>query len=371
MGQAARDKAGLRGVAAGQTAICTIGADCDSLHYRGYDVAELVASRCFEDVAHLLLRGELPSAAELRVYQERLAARRALDPRLERALLELPPTAPAMAVCRLSVDWIGCAAAADEGDDAAERSEALLALLPVAACRWSRHACGLDWPGVSAAPSLAAALLAMLHGEPPADDDARALDATLILYAEHEFNASTFTARVVASTRASACDAVAAAAAALKGPLHGGANEEASKLLDRYDSPAAAEAGVRELLAERQLIMGFGHAVYKNGDPRSTIIKEVARELSARRGREQLFAIAEAVERLMLEEKGMHPNLDFYAAVAYASLGIPTAMFTPLFVCARLAGWGAHIAEQRVSGVLLRPAAEYVGPEPRPVPEMA
>lgn len=361
-GRRAKDGAGLRGVVAGTTALCSVG-DGHELRYRGYAIEDLAAARGYEEVAFLLLRGELPAAAELAAWRADLAARRGLEPRVEQALLALPAGAPAMAACRLVVDLLACAP--DAPDEPAEAAAALLGALPAALCRWIRAARGEEWRGVSRAPALAAAVLEMLHGAEPAAADVRALDVALILYAEHEFNASTFVARVTASTRASCLDAVAAALAALKGPLHGGANEEAMRLIGSFAAPAEAVAGVRALLADRRLVMGFGHAVYKSGDPRSPVIKEAARELSARHGREGMFAVAEAIERVMLEDKGMHPNLDFYAAVAYACLGIPTELFTPLFACARLSGWCAHVAEQRAAKALLRPAAAYVGPPPR------
>ncbi|MBF2735959.1 MAG: 2-methylcitrate synthase [Betaproteobacteria bacterium AqS2] len=368
MDKQAREKAGLRGVVAGATALCSVG-DGHELRYRGYAIEDLAAARTYEDVALLLLRGELPAAAAREAWQQQLAAARVLDPAIEAALLALPAGAPAMAVCRLVADLLACAPDAPDEPEAA--AAALLGTMPAALCRWMRAARGQEWPGISRAPSLAAATLEMLHGTAPAEADVRALDVALILYAEHEFNASTFVARVTASTRASCLDAVAAALAALKGPLHGGANEEAMRLISRFDSPAAAVAGVKELLAEKRLIMGFGHAVYKSGDPRSPVIKEAARGLSERHGKQEMFAVAEAIEKTMLADKGMHPNLDFYAAVAYACLGIPTELFTPLFACSRLSGWLAHVGEQRASKALLRPAAEYVGPGPRELPPAA
>lgn len=361
--------AGLRGVKAGKTAISSVGAGHE-LHYRGYPVSELARRATFEEVAHLLLHGELPSRARAREYQAHLRSLRGLPPGVVAALDLLPAGAHPMDACRLAVDMLG-ACRPEPGQDAAATvaaAETLLANMPLVLCqvarKGKREAVVRDFAG----EGTAATFLAALHGRAPTEAASKAVDTSLILYAEHEFNASTFTARVVASTRADTFAAVSAAIGALKGPLHGGANEAVMEFLaDVPDAPAAV-AKTERWLAEKRLVMGFGHAVYKDGDPRNAIIKEVARSLAPGHPEARLLDVFAAVEGTMWERKGIAPNLDYYAALAYRFLDIPTALFTPLFVCARVAGWGAHVIEQRREDRLIRPGALYVGPAPRPLP---
>ena len=361
---------GLRGVSAGRTAVCTVG-DGHNLYYRGYSIDELVRSCTFEEIAHLLLRGKLPTATELEEYNAHLLGLRELPVPVKDALALVPSDAHPMDACRVAVDYLGIAEPEGEctPQSALSCSERLLACMPTAVCHWHRASNGME-PLVSSQAGMASGLLEMLHGEQPTKEQARALDVALILYAEHEFNASTFAARVVTATRSDSYSAVVAAIGALKGPLHGGANEAAMALVERFDDPGPVPDEVRRMLSAKELIMGFGHAVYKSGDPRSPIIKEISHSLSKGHGEEVLFKVSEAIDATMREEKGIFTNLDFYAATAFRFLGVPTSLFTPLFVCSRLSGWGAHIIEQRTDSTLIRPGADYVGPEPRPVPEI-
>ena len=356
---------GLRGVAAGKTTICTVG-DGHNLFYRGYPIDELVAKASFEEVAFLLLRGELPNAAQLSDYRAYLHSLRSVPAVVSEALAKMSLDDVPMTACRAAVDLL--AAAEPETEPTTEQalrcSEKLLANLPALACR--KHPAP---PG--AAVSIAEDFLWRATGVEPSADHIAALDTALILYAEHEFNASTFTARLVASTMSDTYAAVVAAIGSLQGPLHGGANEAAMELIGRYTEPEQAAAGVRKLLEQRELIMGFGHAVYKSGDPRNALIKEEACKLARKHPRGYLFEVSEAIEQTMLTEKNKFPNLDFYSASAFHFLGIPTKLFTPLFVCSRITGWGAHIIEQRSDNRLIRPTADYCGPAPRPVPELA
>lgn len=362
---------GLRGVSAGRTTISTV-ADGHALYYRGYSIEDLVANCCFEEIAHLLLRGKLPAATELEEYTAHLAGMRGLPEPVKQALSLVPASAHPMDACKVAADNLGLVWPEEENtaDSAIDGAERLLACMPTAVCHWHRTANGKE-AAASASPGIAASFLEMLHGATPDKEHAKALDVALILYAEHEFNASTFAARVVAATRSDLHSAVTAAIGALKGPLHGGANEAAMMLIERFGDPAKVPDEIRRMLGAKELIMGFGHAVYKSGDPRSPIIKEISRSLSRGHKDEILFAVSEAIDATMREEKNIFTNLDFYSATAFRYLGIPTPLFTPLFVCSRLSGWGAHIAEQRVDKTLIRPSAEYLGPDPQPVPAMA
>lgn len=361
---------GLRGVSAGTTAIATVGAEGNALHYRGYDVAELAERASFEEVAWLLLYGELPSADELAGYRSRLQTLRGLPSALCEVLERIPGNAHPMDVLRTGCSMLGTLE--PEGDfshqyDVANR---LIASLPSMLLYWHhyRHS-GTRIETETDEPGAAGHFLRLLHGKAPSELHERALDASLILYAEHEFNASTFAARICAATLADIFSAVTAAIGTLRGPLHGGANEAAMDLIERFESAGEARQGVLRMLDRKERIMGFGHAVYKISDPRSTVIKRWSRKLAETDSERVLYDIAETIESLMRSEKNLFPNLDFFSAPAYRSLGIPTPLFTPIFVLARVAGWSAHIFEQRANNRLIRPTADYVGPAPRAFPE--
>jgi len=360
------DTRGLRGQAVGTTSISAVGSDGHGLAYRGYDIESLAADASFEEVAWLLLYGELPTAAELTSFRARLRARRALPEALCLTLEQIPANAHPMDVLRTGCSMLGVLepeTAFAEQDDASER---LLAALPSILGYWYRftsHGERIDPAGGE--DSIAGHLMHAITGRSPGGDRERAMDVALILYAEHEFNASTFACRVCAATLSDYHSAITAGIGTLRGPLHGGANEAAMALVERFHSPAEAADGLRAMLARKERIMGFGHAVYRVNDPRSPIIQSWSKRLSAHASDGQLYAISEAIEAVMHEEKGLFPNLDFYSATAFHFLGIPTPLFTPLFACSRVTGWTAHIKEQRADNRLIRPSAEYVGPEPR------
>jgi 2-methylcitrate synthase len=357
---------GLRGVSAGTTAIAAVGAEGSGLRYRGYDVAELAQQACFEEVAYLLLYGELPSAAELENYRSKLSAERALPAALCEVLERIPGGAHPMDVLRTGCSMLGTLEPEGGFARQIEVANRLIACLPAILLYWHHFATrGARIETATAEAGMAGHFLRLLHGRKPRALHERALDASLILYAEHEFNASTFAARVCAATLSDFYSAVTSAIGTLRGPLHGGANEAAMELIERFDSPAAAEQGVRAMLERKEKIMGFGHAVYRKEDPRSPVIKAWAAKLAAEPRDRVLYESAEAIEALMQAEKRLFPNLDFYSAPAYRSLGIPTPLFTPIFVCSRVSGWAAHIVEQRADNRLIRPTADYAGPGPR------
>jgi len=358
---------GLEGVIAGQTAISTVGKEHVGLTYRGYSINDLAAEATFEEVAHLLLYGHLPSTVELDAFRTRLVTRRCLPPGLKTILEQLPAAAHPMDVLRTGCSALGAIEPETNDNGQYQVAERLLASFPSMLLYWHHyHTCGERISTRSAEQSLAGHFLHLLHGQPPPDLQRRAMDSSLILYAEHEFNASTFSARVTASTLSDFYAAVTSAIGTLRGPLHGGANEEAMRLISRFASPAEAESAVRAMLAGGEKIMGFGHRVYKKQlDPRSPIIQKWSQRLAEASGDTTLYKVSERIEQLVREEKGLYPNLDFYSASAYHLCGIPTAMFTPVFVFARIAGWSAHIIEQRSANRIFRPVAEYVGAEAR------
>ncbi len=363
--------AGLAGVIAGDTVISTVGKEGLDLNYRGYSIRDLAAHSTFEEVAYLLIYGKLPNVEELKAYTAKLVSLRSLPDGLKVTLEQLPANAHPMDVLRTGVSALGCLETENSFEEARDHADRLVASLGSMLVYWYHFAnSGKRIEVESSESSVAGHFLDLLHGEAPSEDHRRCMDVSLILYAEHEFNASTFTSRVVTSTLSDYHSAIAAGIGALRGPLHGGANEKAMELIERFTDADEAEKELRDMLERKEKIMGFGHRVYRDSDPRSDIIKEWSLKLSQNSDKAFLYPVSERIEKVMWDEKHIFPNLDFYSASAYHYCGIPTAMFTPLFVISRVTGWTAHIIEERGVGKLIRPTADYTGPSPQAYPSI-
>jgi len=364
--------AGLRGQIAGQTALCTVGKTGAGLTYRGYDVRDLAAECDFEEVAYLLFYGELPNTQQLADYKNRLKTMRDLPQALKEVLERIPASAHPMDVMRTGSSVLGTLEPELSFDQQRDVAERLMAAFPAIMCYWYRFTHdGVRINCTSDEETLGGHFLALLHGKKPSDLHVKVMNVSLILYAEHEFNASTFTARVCASTLSDLYSCVTGAIGSLRGPLHGGANEAAMDMIEQWKSPEEAREAILGMLERKDKIMGFGHAIYSVSDPRNEVIKVWAKKLADEVGDTVLYPVSVVVDETMWEQKKLFPNADFYHASAYHFMGIPTKLFTPIFVCSRVTGWASHVFEQRSNNRIIRPSAEYIGPEQRKVVPIA
>lgn len=360
--------AGLRGQSAGETALCTVGKSGSGLTYCGYDVADLANNATFEEVAYLLFNGELPTQSQLDSYKAELKALRDLPLTLKEVLQRIPASAHPMDVMRTACSFLGNLEPEEDFTQQKPAANRLLAAFPAIMCYWYRFSHeGVEIDCVTQEDSIAGHFLALLSGKTPSAQHRKVMDVSLILYAEHEFNASTFTARVCASTLSDMYSCITGAIGSLRGPLHGGANEAAMDMIQKFNSPADAKKQMAAMLERKEKIMGFGHAIYRESDPRNVIIKAWSEKLAKEFGDTSLYDISVACEEFMWDSKKLFCNADFFHASAYHFMGIPTKLFTPIFVCSRVTGWAAHVMEQRSNNRIIRPSADYVGPEPRQV----